>query len=355
LDKAFNVAALPLVAGGCALFDLTSGEQLTPALEPPPQLPVEAPLLDLAPSHWRIRQSVLWDVSPTALPLEELRRLALVLSDHEVDETGSLVQVDRVKFDETWQGLAGRLPWSGPAAAKDLLAWQKRQAQACKSTGAWAVTLLHADALLFVEPNEPSHHALRGTALAALGQWSEARQALTKATSLGADDLQTLRDLALVCLAQDDSKAYRAACEKLLTKFNTSENRSRLETITLTCMAAPDPVGDPSRLIQRIADASDMPDVIDASSAFAVAAANLRRQRAEWTRDVLSINPEATPKALGLLLLGLAASGTDKNEARLALGGAVKLMDDPDFALVTSWQDQVIMRALRRELEKKFA
>jgi WD40 repeat protein/serine/threonine protein kinase/tetratricopeptide (TPR) repeat protein len=97
-------------------------------------------------------------------------------------------------------------------------------------------------------------HLQHGLALAELGQWPAAADALAKAAGKGA--AEALPPLALVRLAQGDEEGYRAACAELVGKHGgTAEPRLAL-SLAWVCSARPDAVSDlgPCRaLLEKLA------------------------------------------------------------------------------------------------------
>jgi serine/threonine protein kinase/WD40 repeat protein len=350
-----RLAVLQLASGGCALYELSSGEPLTPALEPP--LPgAEAPLLQIEGTRWRIKYGGTWDVSPTALPMEELRRLAVVLSCHEVDETGSLAAVEPEKFQAAWQALTAKPPAQWRASAGEALAWHQREAETCVRSEAWEAAVYHLDVLMAAEPTKWQHHAAHGRAKAGLEKWPEARKSLDKAVALGADDVSTLQSLPLVCLAQRDEPAYRAACAQLMEKFGSSESLRKLEAMALACTAVAKSGFDPQRLLVQIDKAVRSGGATTYDSLCATAATHLRAGQQDQAKYLLlgAVKQRARP-VLAWLYLALTKSPTDRAGAVETFGSAAAALDDPDFALETLWEDLIVMRTLRHEVEAALA
>jgi tetratricopeptide (TPR) repeat protein len=350
-----RLAALALPSLGCQLFELSSGEALTPALIPSPPV-TEGPALQIEGSRWRIQHGGTWDVSPTSLPLEELRRLAVVLSCHEVDETGSLAAVEPERFEAAWKALSAKPPPGWQASAAELLAWHQRATEACILNEAWDAVLAHLDGLLIAEPTKWQHHSARGQAKAGLAEWAEARKSLDKALALGADDLNTLRNLALVSLAQHDEATYRAACGKLMEKFGSSESLAKVAAMGLAWAAVPISGGDPARLLVQLDKAVRSNTAPTYDSICATAATHFRAGRPAAAKILLlPALQQRTKPVLAWLILALAYGPAERQDAAATLGLAVAAMDDPDFALETPWQDLVIMRALRGEVDAALA
>jgi WD40 repeat protein len=350
-----RLAALALPSLGCQLFELSSGEALTPALVPSPPV-TEGPALQIEGSRWRIQHGGTWDVSPTSLPLAELRRLAVVLSCHEVDETGSLAAVEPESFEAAWKALSAKPPAGWQASAAEILAWHQRETEACILNEAWDAAVAHLDALLAAEPTKWQHHSARGKAKAGLGEWVEARKSLDKAMALGADDLYTLRNLALVHLAQRDEAAYRVTCGKLIEQFGSSEGLAKVQAIGLACAAAPKGSGDPARLLVQLDKAVRSNTALTYDSICAAAATHFRAARPAEAKNLLfAAVQQRTKPVLAWLILALAYGPAERQDAVATLGLAAAAMDDPDFALETPWQDLVIMRALRGEVEAALA
>jgi WD40 repeat protein/tetratricopeptide (TPR) repeat protein/tRNA A-37 threonylcarbamoyl transferase component Bud32 len=347
------VALTALTGDVVYLHDTATGEQVTPGLWCP-RSPGTAPVIESEGGHWRVKFGNIWDVSPTPLPLDQLRRLAALLSDHGIDETGTLVPLEAEAFKKHWQPAPGKAPaaWTMPADA--LLAWRRERAMACVAAQQWDAALPHVEALLAAEPKDWRHYTARGSALAGLGAWGAAQRDLEQAVALGADGPDTLRDLAVVRLQLGDLEGYRAACRQLVDRFGSSENPAHVQVVGWTCTLVPKAVDDPGRLLKLVdsAQLEELENTSDPQILRAWGAALLRAGQADQAAAALQrVTGPRSFTTGSLLLLALAQAPKSLEAAVEALDNAAKAMDDVDFALETRWQDQVACRVLRREVE----
>jgi WD40 repeat protein/tRNA A-37 threonylcarbamoyl transferase component Bud32 len=340
-------AALGLTTGAFAVFDLSTAEQLTPALWP--AFEDQDLLADFRGPSWQIRHGGTWDLTPTTLSLQELRDLAIVLSDHELDETSSLVPVEPEKFQAARKRVAQRPPPSWSPSEAEVRAWRRRQLDACLQVRSWQAVLDHTELLLATEQAKGRLLAERGQALAGLGRWEQAQEVLEKAIAGGEKGVLVWRDLALVRLAQGNERGYRQACAAMLEKLEADESTKQLIPVILAMTAVSLDKAVAARLAERVAKdlaaGGPFPETMSA-----LAAAELRAGQAEKVRDAVTGIADQPKPVLAWLVRGLADVETDRMSARSHLDRANEVLDDPDFELETPWQDVIILQRLRREL-----
>jgi WD40 repeat protein/serine/threonine protein kinase len=282
------------VEGDARFWDVATGRPLGPPLhqESPPRpawSESEIRLIAFAPDgrtavtgtaagHVRC-----WPAPPG--PLEgSAERVALwvaTLTDRSLDAAG----VVGPQKPEDWQENKDRLAALGgpPVAPEDVLAWHRREAEACLRDHFFFGACWHLDRLLAAEPAQGRHYHRRGRARAALGQqeravadysqaialgvggyevwqdrarayvaggrWDRAAPDYRKAAELGAGP-QELSTPARKRLEAGDTGEYRRACGVLLEAFGRTRDPAAANTIVSTCVLAPDAVPDPAGVVR---------------------------------------------------------------------------------------------------------
>jgi WD40 repeat protein len=127
-----------------------------------------------------------WDVSPVAYPVEDLRRLARVLSGQHLDEMGAYAPVPDEVLRRDWQELL-KQPELWRPTPRQRCAWEWQRAGAAEVAEAWQTALGHLERLIELEPKSWRLYARRGMAHSIVSQWEKAVADLTKAIELGAE------------------------------------------------------------------------------------------------------------------------------------------------------------------------
>jgi WD40 repeat protein/tetratricopeptide (TPR) repeat protein len=195
-------------------------------------------------------------------PCAELQNLAMVLSGHRIDESESIVSVDRATLKRAWQEhQAKHLPRDLAYTARERHEWHVQAALDCLNAqmwdgtihpdgGAWGGALLHLDIALRQRPDSGLLYSLRAQACENLGEDAKALADLDRAVSLeprcrtlwenrgwlrlrlgnlpgaitdfarvvaiGTDDVRVWHHLALLYLSAGNTRAYRELCNKML-------------------------------------------------------------------------------------------------------------------------------------------
>lgn len=123
-----------------------------------------------------------------------------------------------------------------------LLEWVAgRQEDAIQS---WNAALAEFDAAAELGYESAGFFAGRAEALAMLGRWREAADALAKAVDYGDFNWRLSCQLALLHWAGGDGKRHRAACKELVTSRAELATASEASAIVLACLVNPKAVDD---------------------------------------------------------------------------------------------------------------
>ena len=104
--------------------------------------------------------------------------------------------------------------------------------------------------------------AERGALHAKLGRWKSASSDFAKAVRLPLADPVNWYYLALSYLADGDLTGYRRVCSAAMDKFGESRDAQAAHWLTFTCVAGPDALGEPSRLV-RLLEKQEFRDAIN--------------------------------------------------------------------------------------------
>jgi tetratricopeptide (TPR) repeat protein len=186
------------------------------------------------------------DLKPDDRPLEDLVRMAEVLSGARVDTTGAAVPIATSKLQEAYEALVRKDQNAFTARREQLLGWHHQQALACEAAGAWEAALVHLHRLIEAGPSIEALSLRRGLAHAELGHWQEAAGDLEIRRLRPQDGFYLWYRAALIRLASGDRAGYRAACARMLQHFGNAERSGEPADFTAwTCAVGPDALDDP--------------------------------------------------------------------------------------------------------------
>jgi WD40 repeat protein/Flp pilus assembly protein TadD len=293
-----------------------------------------------------------WDLGREDRPASDLVLLARLLAGHQVHASGGLVPVESKALRRAWQRLHARYPRDFTADPGHALAWHRREASRCEAAQDWFAALWHLDRVLPSKPKDGAIHASRGHAHAGLGDWPRAAADYARAIDLGANEDRVWRKYALVQLARGDTEGYRNTCATLLRLFARTTDPEVANNVAWTCVLTPQAVTDPTRPV-RLAEKAVARRPRDANSLNTLGAALYRAGRYDaavqrLTEAVAVQGQEGSIYdwlflALAHERLGHAA------EARKWCDQAVGWLRQAQPSL--SWQQQIEVKALRREVE----
>jgi WD40 repeat protein/tetratricopeptide (TPR) repeat protein len=357
--------ACALDSGGWRLWDAATGEPVTPPLTAP-ALVVGVSSLAFAPGGDAVLAGDAdapdrWDVTADGRPAEELRRLAAVLAEAEIDALAGEQPLEPAEWRDAWEKLGG--PAGGRVSAEDVRAWRRDRATDALNSGDWTGALTQLDRLAEEEPGQWRHHADRGRALAELGRWDEAAAAYARALDAGADEPEPYQDLALLHLHAGRDGDFRADCERLLERFGKRENPDVAYKAIWPVAAVPGAVDDAARLLgpagRTLAEARDWNAFVgsDYDRLCAAGAARLRAGRPDEAepllRQAVELRQQAGQEAPAarLLLARTRRAQGERDEAACWLLTACEPLDDAD-AVPLPWREEAAVRALRPEAEE---
>jgi WD40 repeat protein len=276
-----------------------------------------APSLAFSPDGRRLAAALpgrtfLWDLSPDERPVEELKRLAALLSGRRIDDGGALAAAPVQA--EVWREWSARHPdelgasaaqeWAWLAAQTRYYSWHEDQAAEAEylarlierdadnaalyyrralangkrgrhaecdvdaaradrlqplTGGMWAELAelpgrpadraeADYDQALKRQPDSAALWAGRGRRRAARGRLAEAAADLAQAAERDPNETAYHSELALLRLATDDRAGYRRACAAMADRFLGGEDLSRVSAVAAACVLAPDAGVDRARL-----------------------------------------------------------------------------------------------------------
>ncbi len=233
--------------GGCAqVWDLTDGQPVTPPIRHEQGLSAQ-----FTPDGRRLLTTSgtgdiqFIDLVPDDRPIDDLARVALILSGSRIDTSGASVPVSSTELREAYEGLVRKAPATFQASADQVQGWHLQQAAICESSHLWAGAVEHLDRLISAEPEGHALLVRRGLAHAELEHVHEAARDLDPPKLRPIDGFYVWYRAALLHLAEGDRQGYRAACASLLRLFGGPEASGEPAHFTAWCCAlAPDAVAD---------------------------------------------------------------------------------------------------------------
>jgi tetratricopeptide (TPR) repeat protein len=217
--------------GGLQLWDVATGLAVTPPLWPE--------LLSgnacFSPDGRRLAaalktgEAVLWNPEPDERPLEDLTRLAVILSGTRVDGSGAAVPISNSEIQEAYQALVRKNQGTFRATPDQVRGWHHQKVGKCESAGAWADAITHLDYVIEHVPNADSLHFRRGSAHAKLGHWPEAIASYREAIRLNKDDVQAHNGIGIVfCIKGQWDEATASFREAIRLRKNDAVPHTNL-------------------------------------------------------------------------------------------------------------------------------
>jgi WD40 repeat protein/tetratricopeptide (TPR) repeat protein len=289
---------LTLSAGSAQVWEAVTGLPVTPPLLSGKQVSWAAFTPDsrrvLTASASTVRT---WELSPDPRPVDDLVRLAQVLSRHRMSDSGTIISLAANDLQKEWQALRSKYPEEFRHDCPDMPSWHRQEVEDALSSrpqtfglsqGVYtfddrpesAAAIFHLDPLIAAEPAsvplllqraglharlghweqavddyakaidqgakgwEPWHE--RGLAHAQFGQWDKASESFARAATFPDAPSEVWTHHALLRMHLGDQKGYRAACARLVERFSDNDPYAVFQT----CALAPDAVTDLNRVVQ---------------------------------------------------------------------------------------------------------
>ena len=202
----------------------------------------------IATTCW-VGGTLLWDLKPDERSLDDLIRMAAILSGSRVDTTGAAVPVATSELQEDYEALLHNDSRAFTASPEQVLGWHHQRAQECEAARAWDAAIQHLDRLIEDGPKVDALAIRRGLARAELGHWQKAAGDFDFRKLAPQTRFSVWRLTALVHLGSDDRDGYRAACAGMLEHFGQQSDSETNNNLAWIRALAPDVVADPARLV----------------------------------------------------------------------------------------------------------
>jgi WD40 repeat protein/tetratricopeptide (TPR) repeat protein len=401
---------LTLCAGSAQVWEAVTGLPVTPTLLSGTQVSWAAFTPDsrrvLTASASTVRT---WDLSPDPRPVEDLVRLAQVLSRHRMSDSGTIISLAANDVQKEWQALRSKYPEEFRHDFPEMPSWHRQEVEDALSSrprtfglsqGVYtfddrpesSAAIFHLDPLLAAEPasvplllQRARLHARlghweqaandydkaidqgakgweawheRGLAHAQVGHWDKASESFARATTFPDAPSEVWTHHALLRLYLGDSKGYRAACARLVERFSDNDPIA----VTQTCALAPDAVTDLNRVVQLAekARASTGNSYILATlGGVLYRAGHFKEAAAKLTESMEMVSSQGDRERAWLYQALVEHRLGRRNEAKQALDRAVQGFekiskakakeaeeDNRDF-----WAQRLEWQILRREVE----
>jgi WD40 repeat protein/serine/threonine protein kinase len=231
------------------VFDVATGWPLTPPLSG------ERAVLDarFSPDGRRVVTTsgvggaLLRDLEPDARSLDDLIRMAALLSGTRLDDTGAAVPISTSELKEAHAALLCNDPRAFATSPAQVLGWHHQQALTCEKDLAWDAALVHLNHLVEAQPEVEALRFRRGIAHAFLGHRREAIAEFDLRHIEGLRDFNPWYWTAVVHQAVGHCDGYRAACAGMLRLFGTEDKQTPAKARQVTawaCALCPDAVDD---------------------------------------------------------------------------------------------------------------
>jgi WD40 repeat protein/tetratricopeptide (TPR) repeat protein len=173
-----------------------------------------------------------WDLAGETRPAEDLRLLARLLSETEIDARSHVSVLSPAGYRAAWERYRQRNPPGRRGPAPDqVLAWHTREAIHAEAAGEWRTADRHLEAFLAARPKDEQLHARRGFARHHLEDWAEAAAAFGRSLELGNTDWNVRYHRGLALAGQekwaDAVRDYDAVLREIRTEWEVYHQRGR--------------------------------------------------------------------------------------------------------------------------------
>jgi len=342
------------------VWDAESGQTLTPPLQHPwpvRQVRFSADgrsLLTTGPAGavWS------WDLPLTDSAVEDLVRLAQLLTGSRLDEHRDVVPLARDELKDLWRILRQTRGDFFHFSADYVMAWHRQTAEECARGGHWSAALWHLDKLIEQGPDHWLYHARRGSVQAEMGHWKQAGADFAEVVRRAPQEPEAWCLYAALLLREGDLTGYRHACTELVKLYQPETQASEriAYLIAWTGVLAADPGVPAERLVelakQAVERAPDDPDYLCTLGAALFRAGDLASavRRLNQARELHGRRPCAR-EWLWLALVQQRMGAL--KEARQWLAKATIALAAPDTA-VLPWIQRLQLDLLRRQAEQLF-
>ena len=242
-----------------------------------------------------------WNLRPDTRSVDDLQRLAQVLSGTKLDDNGTLRPLEPSELREAYEALRSQDAEIFTASRAQVLGSHYEQALACETAGAWEAALGHLNVLIEAGRGLEALRLRRAQVHAELEHWREAAEDYR---SLGLSDGDWFYDwysLALLELGSGNRDGYRAACAAMLRAFGKPESSGEPAEFTAwACALGPhavDDYGPAIALAERLRAAHPKSQMIgSAIGALLFRAGRFEQAAARLTEaDRLDKDPRSSP------------------------------------------------------------
>jgi tetratricopeptide (TPR) repeat protein len=231
----------------------------------------------------------------------------------------------------------------------------------CRQLRQWDKAIADYSLLIEQESGRGTHRPwnLRGWVYAESARFREAADDFAKAVRQEPTQTVFWYDHAMACLAAGNRKAYGDVCAAMLERFAETADPEVAGKVVATCVAAPDAVADPAKLV-KLAELACSRDRI--GNIGLLGAACYRTGQTRRALECFAERPRTPPRAWDWTFQAMVAHRLGRaGEARACLNSADQWLaivgppgpDEPGKPIPRwyNWQDESGVRLLRREAE----
>lgn len=191
----------------------------------------------------------IWKIDRLSWPVEDVTRLAHLLSGHEIDRTPSQAPLSAEQIVSTFHALQAKYPEEFSEQPEQRLAWHRSQAIEAESSGRWAAVNWHLSKLIASSPEDAALYLRRGDARGELRRWELAREDFATESELN-PQRPHFRFLLLSIKAGKDKKACRELAQRLMHWAADSKTGGAKSNAARILSCVPDLLADYSQIAE---------------------------------------------------------------------------------------------------------
>ena len=300
-----------------------------------------------------------WSLERLDWPLDNLQRLARLLSAAELSASRELTSSVASSLPADWASLQERYPDDFKSGAEQTKLWHDEQATACLNHGQWLDAISHCEQLAKLgEVNLRSY----GVVLCEAGRFDDGAEQFETALSESPADFWPWYRAAAARLAAGNLEAYRRLRDGVLDRFGKTDDPQVASDVAKICLLGPDkypPDSLPFELSRRAmthVDDHPLAHWIRLTAALAAYRAGELDESRELLDQLWEAPNEPELQASARYLLALAQWRQDQYEpAQTTMEQVVKYRADNPMRRPGDWLGRALVEIIQREAEDLLA